>query len=119
MVAKNLKTGKEYFGNLKNLGILSLVVVGILWLSVGVYASQDLIVEDISWNATTINEGDVVKFTATIKNTGNDDLLSQCNWTNIDFFLDGNWVNSYGLGDLFVNDSKNFTLGMACNIRKP
>ncbi|MDI6730590.1 MAG: CARDB domain-containing protein, partial [Candidatus Altarchaeum sp.] len=111
MVAENLKTGKKDFRlNLRNLSILNLVVVGIIWLSLGVYASPDLTVEDISWNATTINEGDTVKFTATIKNTGTDDLLGQCNWTNIGFFVDGNWVNFYGLGNLFVNDSKNFTM---------
>ncbi|CEG13716.1 exported hypothetical protein [groundwater metagenome] len=35
MIAENLKTGKEYFGNLKNLGILSLVVIGILLILSG------------------------------------------------------------------------------------
>ncbi|CEG12985.1 exported hypothetical protein [groundwater metagenome] len=35
MVAKNLKKGKEYFGNLKNIGVLSLVVVGIVLMLIG------------------------------------------------------------------------------------
>ncbi|NCN65780.1 MAG: hypothetical protein GW910_06990, partial [Candidatus Altiarchaeum hamiconexum] len=79
MVAENLKIGKDFFGNLKNFGILALVVVGIIVISsMEVCASVDLMVEDISWNATTINEGDMVKFTAIIKNIGNDNLLGQC-----------------------------------------
>ncbi len=35
MVAKNLKNGKEYFGNLKNMCVLSLVVVGIVLMLSG------------------------------------------------------------------------------------
>ncbi|NCN69509.1 MAG: hypothetical protein GW904_07265, partial [Candidatus Altiarchaeum hamiconexum] len=110
MVAENLKIGKDFFGNLKNFGILALVVVGIIVISsMEVCASVDLMVEDISWNATTINEGDMVKFTAIIKNIGNDNLLGQCNWREVGFFVDGNMINSFFLGDLFANDSKNFT----------
>ncbi|RLG20493.1 hypothetical protein DRN74_05350, partial [Candidatus Micrarchaeota archaeon] len=66
----------------------------------------DLIVEDIIWTPTTINDGDSVTFTATIKNNGTGN--ASVSFYNT-FYIDGNLIGGEWVNGLSAGNSINVT----------